>query len=398
MKDWLILTGAALTLALPAPAFALVIGGGGPDVIVDASVLDDGGKARSFDSFTSSGLLMPGQPKASGERIHLVPPGAKRFTLTQPKNSANPAVTLTPPGSGKRMLLPRSERIVLTPPPGVTPILTPPKRTAALPSKPAKLPSAAEIEAEVNASAPVVAPTPKPAPAPAVAPTPAKPRVQAPAAPTPVAPPPTPLIADAPPAPAEIAPAPQAAAPQPPPPAPAPEPVAPPAPVAAAPTPIAPAAPAMPEAPAIPAPPAMSAIPEPTQIPPVPQAPPARVATANPATPAAPAPGIKAETPVQTVALVFEPDDARLNETHRTLLKSIVAKLSVDGDTSVQLLAYAQAENRSKARRLSLSRALAVRSYLLSQDVRNTRIEVRALGDQIPGGKPDRVDVVLERH
>lgn len=374
MKDWLILTGAALTFALPGPAFALVVGGDGPDVVVDASVLDDGGKSRAFDAFTAPGLLMPGQPKTSAERIRLVPPGTKRFTLTQPKTS------LTPPG-GRPLLLPQSERIVLTPPSGVTPILTAPKRTAALPSKPAKLPSAAEIEAEVSA-------TTQPATrSPVTAPTPAKPRAQAPVAPLEAAPPPLPLVADAPPAPAE--PVPQAVAPQ--------APVAPtPAPVAAAPTPIAPpVAPAIPAVPEIPAPPAMSAIPEPTQIPAVP---PARVASANPAPPAQPAPGIKAETPIQTVALAFEPDDARLNETHRALLKSIVAKLSVDGDTSVQLLAYAQAENRSKARRLSLSRALAVRSYLLSQDVRNTRIEVRALGDQIPGGKPDRVDVVLERH
>ncbi|MBN2752245.1 MAG: OmpA family protein, partial [Rhodospirillaceae bacterium] len=79
------------------------------------------------------------------------------------------------------------------------------------------------------------------------------------------------------------------------------------------------------------------------------------------------------------------------------LLKDVVARLSQNADDSVQLLAYAQGENRSKSRRLSLSRALAVRSYLLSQDIRNTRIEVRALGDQIPDGKPDRVDVILQR-
>lgn len=375
MKDWLILTGAALTFALPASAHALVIGGNGPDVVVDTSVLDGGSEARRFDAFTAPGLLMPGQPKAGAERIRLMPPGSTP-RLSQPGTSARP-IALVPPGTAKPLLLPKSGRVVLTPPPGVTPIL-PPKRAA----KPERIPTAAEIEAEVTATA---QPT-KSFPAPVA------PRAKAPAAPS--EPAPMPLIADAPSVPVETVPAPQAAPS--PPPAPVPE-----APVAAAPEPIAPASPAAPEplaAPAIPAPPEMTAMPEPAPVPSAPQAPPARVATANPATPAPPAPGIKAETPIQTVALTFEPDDARLNETHRALLKSIVAKLSVDGDATVQLLAYAQAENRSKARRLSLSRALAVRSYLLSQDVRNTRIEVRALGDQIPGGKPDRVDVVLERH
>jgi outer membrane protein OmpA-like peptidoglycan-associated protein len=49
----------------------------------------------------------------------------------------------------------------------------------------------------------------------------------------------------------------------------------------------------------------------------------------------------------------------------------------------------------SGARRLSLSRALAVRAYLLEKGVRSTRIDVRALGQAGDGGPAERVDIVL---
>ncbi len=66
----------------------------------------------------------------------------------------------------------------------------------------------------------------------------------------------------------------------------------------------------------------------------------------------------------------------------------------------VQLLAYAGDEGASpsKARRVSLSRALAVRSYLIESGIKTSRIDVRALGNKATSGSPDRVDVkVIER-
>jgi len=63
----------------------------------------------------------------------------------------------------------------------------------------------------------------------------------------------------------------------------------------------------------------------------------------------------------------------------------------------VQLLAYAEgsADTASQARRLSLSRALAVRAYLIDLGVRSTRMDVRALGPKTDDGPADRVDVVV---
>ncbi len=76
-------------------------------------------------------------------------------------------------------------------------------------------------------------------------------------------------------------------------------------------------------------------------------------------------------------------------------LKVMVQSLAPT-ETRLQLKAYAEAtgNDTSKARRLSLSRALAVRSFLIENGLRSTRIDVRALGIARDGGAPDRVDIV----
>ena len=48
-----------------------------------------------------------------------------------------------------------------------------------------------------------------------------------------------------------------------------------------------------------------------------------------------------------------------------------------------------------KARRLSLSRALSVRSFLIENGVRSTRIDVRALGNKTAEEPSNRVDVTV---
>lgn len=73
-----------------------------------------------------------------------------------------------------------------------------------------------------------------------------------------------------------------------------------------------------------------------------------------------------------------------------------LAKAILNNEDRLQLKAYAAAAgaDASGARRLSLSRALAVRSYLIDKGVRSTRIDVRALGAAADGGTLDRVDIV----
>ena len=110
--------------------------------------------------------------------------------------------------------------------------------------------------------------------------------------------------------------------------------------------------------------------------------------------------------PAQTLApglamRVMFPDKAsKLPAEAKDELKGIAAKLKGRDDYRLQLLAYAGGESlsSSKARRLSLSRALSVRSFLIESGVHSTRIDVRALGNKSAEGPINRVDVnIAER-
>ncbi len=169
------------------------------------------------------------------------------------------------------------------------------------------------------------------------------------------------------------------------------------------------------EAPAMntPAPPTMEAPPKvatpappsaPTVTAPTPPAAPARSA---PPAPPLPAPTPRAQTaslgPSGTagqVSLPFAADSATLDSSAKAALDSIAARADKDQSLRLQLLAFASGtgDTASRARRLSLSRALAVRSYLIDKGVRSTRIDVRALGNRVDGGgSADRVDITVSR-
>lgn len=98
------------------------------------------------------------------------------------------------------------------------------------------------------------------------------------------------------------------------------------------------------------------------------------------------------------VTLGFTAGDAQLSSDNTRLLDQLAARLA-SGEDRVQIKAYASAagaDAASSARRLSLSRALAVRSYLMDKGVRSTRIDVRAMGPSNDSGPPDRVDVASQ--
>jgi outer membrane protein OmpA-like peptidoglycan-associated protein len=77
-------------------------------------------------------------------------------------------------------------------------------------------------------------------------------------------------------------------------------------------------------------------------------------------------------------------------------LDKLVATLQSTAGSRITLTSYAGvADNVTprEARRLSLSRALAVRDYLSSKGVSSGRVDVRALGANVPSGDTDRVDI-----
>ena len=97
------------------------------------------------------------------------------------------------------------------------------------------------------------------------------------------------------------------------------------------------------------------------------------------------------------ISIAFETDTKSLPADADGTLDEVVEKMNASKSERVQLIAFASAEERSeaKARRLSLSRALEVRSYLIRKGIASTRIDVRALGNQASSGSPDRVDLAI---
>jgi len=163
-----------------------------------------------------------------------------------------------------------------------------------------------------------------------------------------------------------------------------PEPVALPAPAKT--TPLQPKQLSAPEAPSIasapPPPPVSKTVPEPAQPITVPKA----KSKAKPVT---------KDVPGQILRVVFKTKSARLSNDAKTALNKIGEKYAQSKSLRLQLKAYAGGSGLSviKAQRLSLSRALAVRSYLIGRGMRGTRINVRALGNKTTEQPFDRVDV-----
>ena len=98
--------------------------------------------------------------------------------------------------------------------------------------------------------------------------------------------------------------------------------------------------------------------------------------------------------------IVFDTDSSKLPQDARNALKALSDQMDTQDTLRLQLLAYAgnSDTSASAARRLSLSRALAVRSFLIEHGVRSTRIDVRALGNKSTDEVTERVDItVVER-
>ena len=103
----------------------------------------------------------------------------------------------------------------------------------------------------------------------------------------------------------------------------------------------------------------------------------------------------------KTPSIKFASGAADLNDQGKTALAKVADRLKENDTLRVQLYAYAAGSEAqtSQARFLSLTRALAVRDYLVSQGVGAERVDVRVLGNKLADkGPADRVDpVVIQR-
>jgi outer membrane protein OmpA-like peptidoglycan-associated protein len=338
----------ALVAAYPNLAVAQRVVGGTtrpPEVEVDLSVLDSLGPAPNLPD------LLRGQPRASRSAAASAGTEAGQSAAVHaPRHRKKPKETAHAGTKETKTVASAAER-------------------AAAPVKPVAANNATAARHSVTA-----APIPEGA-APATPPSPPMPEL-----PTPTAPPPVPTI---PPAPAAT-----------PPPMPAS-----PATTAAPPSNAAPVG--APSSPAPPTPAAPSAsVTEADKVAAAtapPAVPPAPVA-APPVTAAAAAPSVVTAIGDKTMRVQFPAGATDLPEGAKRDLDGLAQKLAGNEQSRLQLVAYAAGglDEANQARRLSLSRALAVRTYLIAQGVPNSRMDVRALGNRSDGGAPpDRVDIVM---
>lgn len=149
-----------------------------------------------------------------------------------------------------------------------------------------------------------------------------------------------------------------------------------------------------PEPPTIPAaPPPVPVLPAPIVVPTRPVEPP------PPPTVTTDAEGAVTPTP-DGVRVTFGAGSADLNPTTLAAVQSLAKAPPAQQAGTFSVVAYAAGtpDDPSTARRLSLSRALAVRSALIESGIPSPRIYVRALGASVPvpsGVPADRVDVAV---
>ena len=311
-----------------------------PNVSIDMSVLNDGGMGQSPVMGSSSTPLIPGYgPKlpsvqAPHSSLHVAP--SKRIVLKRPAlTSAPAAVAPTPTEMATRAPAPAPVK--------PAPAITAPPVTVKAPTPPALAPAPAPAPSVTAKPAPAVVETA------AVAPQPVREPVREPA--------PAPVKATPPPAPASV------------------------------PTPLS----AIPNTPALtpPPPPANTALPGSTSA--------VEMATPAPTELASLPSAEPAEELGDLVTISFGPSQVKLADDAKPRLDSIANRLKGDAALRLNLLAYAGGEDMSTSasRRTSLSRALAIRSYLIDAGVKGTRIDVRALGNKSGGGEPNRVDITI---
>ena len=97
--------------------------------------------------------------------------------------------------------------------------------------------------------------------------------------------------------------------------------------------------------------------------------------------------------------LVFEEGKTDLTPADETAIRELARSIPTPAASSVNVVAYAagKPDDPSTARRVSLSRGIAVRSVLLASGVPSAQIYVRAMGAAASDGPADRVELTVAR-
>jgi outer membrane protein OmpA-like peptidoglycan-associated protein len=99
---------------------------------------------------------------------------------------------------------------------------------------------------------------------------------------------------------------------------------------------------------------------------------------------------------LQSLRVLFPEDGISIDAAAESELIGLAGYLNNYQAQRVVLHAHAgdSAQGSSHARRLSLSRALAIRTFLVDRGVPVDRIYLRPLGSEVEDGPPDRVDIL----
>jgi outer membrane protein OmpA-like peptidoglycan-associated protein len=108
-------------------------------------------------------------------------------------------------------------------------------------------------------------------------------------------------------------------------------------------------------------------------------------------------PEAPAATGTVSAVIVFDKDKTDLNEKGKTQLGELAPQI-VKNNQQVRIVAYAAGtpEQASIARRVSLSRALQIRAFLIDKGVNQLNINVQALGNKVTSGEPERADIFVK--
>ena len=93
--------------------------------------------------------------------------------------------------------------------------------------------------------------------------------------------------------------------------------------------------------------------------------------------------------------VLFNPLAQNAGEKGLSKLRAEIKAKGFDKNQRFQLTAYSSDRNPSNARRVSLMRAISVRSFLIKMGVEGNKITVRALGNNMDAELSNRVDIVL---
>lgn len=105
------------------------------------------------------------------------------------------------------------------------------------------------------------------------------------------------------------------------------------------------------------------------------------------------------ESQIEEVAFIVDPGSSQIPASAQTKLRDVAAALAQNQAARLEIRVFSpsKSHSQSNARRLSLSRFLAIRDFLTNQGVSEARIDGRPLVSEPNELNADRIELYIER-